>query len=199
MGFSLPNLILVCSDIVSLFLPHHLSLLPPSVYFLVMPVFELLVHLWSPGIFARLPLYWDALLLSLQEVVLDSDFTRPFFLPSRALSYSTQPSRILKSPKAALLKTEVLSLLRSSLLTLVLHHFMVTAAKTDVDLQIHNEHLLGENKIQHGTSPHWLLYSLSTEFNINTYEESLGLLILCCAVFPNDMEMVKISRDDQGF
>ncbi|KAK4821027.1 hypothetical protein QYF61_012113 [Mycteria americana] len=50
--------------------PNHLSLLPPSVGFLFVFEFvqKLLVHpCRPPGIFARLPLCWDALLLSLEK------------------------------------------------------------------------------------------------------------------------------------
>ncbi|KAK4832223.1 hypothetical protein QYF61_021070 [Mycteria americana] len=70
---------------------------------------------------------------------------------------------------------------------LELHHFMVTAAKAALELHIPSEPLLvGENKVQHSTSPRWLLYHLEKEVIINAFQEPPGLLIPCCVVCPTD-------------
>ncbi|KAK4829762.1 hypothetical protein QYF61_006486 [Mycteria americana] len=64
---------------------------------------------------------------------------------------------------------------------------MVTAAKAALELHIpHQPLLVGENKVQHSTSPLWFLYHLEKEFIINAFEEPPRLLMLCwtCCVVP---------------
>jgi len=73
-GFSFANLIPGCSDNFFVFLPGYLSLLPCSVGFLFVLDFvqALPVHPCRPrGVFAQLPLCCVALLLSLEEVILE--------------------------------------------------------------------------------------------------------------------------------
>ncbi|GAB0210109.1 highly reducing polyketide synthase PKS6 [Grus japonensis] len=80
-----------------------------------------------------------------------------------------------------------------------LHHFMVTAAKAALELDIPYQALLiGENKVQHGTSPRGLLYHLEEKFVINTFQEPPGLLALCCVLPPADVRVVEVPHKDQG-
>ena len=82
---------------------------------------------------------------------------------------------------------------------LELYHFMVTAAKAALGLHIPHQPLLaGENKVQHSTSPHWLLYHLEKEVIINALQELPGLLMPCCAVPPTDVGVVEVPHEDQG-
>ncbi|KAK4832092.1 hypothetical protein QYF61_020707 [Mycteria americana] len=82
---------------------------------------------------------------------------------------------------------------------LELHHFMVTAAKAALELHIaHQPLLVGENKVQHSTSPHWLLYHLEKEVIINTFQAPPGLLMPCCVVPPTDIRVVEVPHEDQG-
>ncbi|KAF1477619.1 FERM domain-containing protein 3, partial [Megadyptes antipodes antipodes] len=63
---------------------------------------------------------------------------------------------------------------------LELHHFMVTAAQAALELHIpHQPLLVGENKVQHSTSPCWLLYHLEKEVTISAFQEPPGLLMPC--------------------
>lgn len=69
----------------------------------------------------------------------------------------------------------------SCLKYLQLHHLMVTAAQSA--LEPHTPHqplLVGENKVQHSTSPCWFLYHLEKEVVTNTLQELPGLPVLCC-------------------
>lgn len=60
---------------------------------------------------------------------------------------------------------------------LELHHFMVTATKTALEFHIPHQPLLAdENKAQHSTSLHQLLYHLENEVIINTFHEPPVLL-----------------------
>ncbi|KAK4828307.1 LOW QUALITY PROTEIN: hypothetical protein QYF61_025319 [Mycteria americana] len=64
---------------------------------------------------------------------------------------------------------------------LELHHFMVTASKAALELHIpHQPLIFGENKVQHSTSPHWLLYHLEKKVIIYAFQEPPGCL--CPAV-----------------
>ncbi|XP_072710958.1 uncharacterized protein [Ciconia boyciana] len=82
---------------------------------------------------------------------------------------------------------------------LELHHFMVTAAKAVPELHIpHQPLLVGENKVQHSTSPCWLLYHLEKEVIINTFQEPPRLLMPSCVVPPTDIGVVEIPHEDQG-
>ncbi|KAK4824261.1 hypothetical protein QYF61_012527 [Mycteria americana] len=70
---------------------------------------------------------------------------------------------------------------------LELHCFMVTVAKAALELHIpHQPLLVGQNKVQHSTSPHWLLCHLEKEV-INTFQELPGLLMPCCVVPTTDI------------
>ncbi|KAK4822677.1 hypothetical protein QYF61_019044 [Mycteria americana] len=72
------------------------------------------------------------------------------------------------------------------------HHFMVTAAKAALELHIPYQLLpVGENKVQHSTIPHWLLYHLEKEIIINTFQEPPGLLMPCCVVPLTDIGLEK--------
>ncbi|KAK4813670.1 hypothetical protein QYF61_017637, partial [Mycteria americana] len=82
---------------------------------------------------------------------------------------------------------------------LELHHFMVTAAKAALGLHIpHQPLLVGENKVQHSTSPHWLPCHLEKEVIINTFQEPPRLLMSCCVAPPTDIGVVEVSHEDQG-
>ncbi|KAK4822002.1 hypothetical protein QYF61_006616 [Mycteria americana] len=71
---------------------------------------------------------------------------------------------------------------------LELNHFTVTAAKAALELHIpHQPLLVGENKVQHSTSPRWLLCHLEKEVIINTFQEPPRLLMPCCVVPPRDI------------
>ncbi|KAK4826701.1 hypothetical protein QYF61_010916 [Mycteria americana] len=73
---------------------------------------------------------------------------------------------------------------------LKLHHFMVIAAKAALELHIpHQPLLVGENKVQHSTSPRWFLYHLEKEGIISTFQEPHRLLMPCCVVPPTDIRV----------
>ncbi|GAB0209008.1 hypothetical protein GRJ2_003366500 [Grus japonensis] len=76
---------------------------------------------------------------------------------------------------------------------------MVTAAKAALDLHIPYQALLiGEKKVQHGTSPRGLLYHLEEKDVINTFQEPPGLLVFCCIAPPADVRVVEVPHKDQG-
>ncbi|KAK4821804.1 hypothetical protein QYF61_003833 [Mycteria americana] len=82
---------------------------------------------------------------------------------------------------------------------LVLHHFMVTAAKAALELHIpHRRLLVGENKVQHSTSPCWLLSPWEKEVIISAFEEPPGLLMACCVVPPRDIGVVEVPHEEEG-
>ncbi|GAB0192653.1 hypothetical protein GRJ2_001730600 [Grus japonensis] len=82
---------------------------------------------------------------------------------------------------------------------LELHHFMVTAAKAALELHIPYQPLLvGENKVQNGTSPCWVLYHLEKEVIIDAFQEPPGLLMPCCVVPPTDIRVTEVPHKDQG-
>ncbi|GAB0210107.1 hypothetical protein GRJ2_003476500 [Grus japonensis] len=79
-----------------------------------------------------------------------------------------------------------------------LHHFVVTAAKAALELDIPYQALLiGENKVQHGTSPRGLLYHLEEKVIINTFQEPPALLVPCCVLPPADVGVVEVHHKDQ--
>ncbi|PKU40619.1 obscurihypothetical protein [Limosa lapponica baueri] len=81
---------------------------------------------------------------------------------------------------------------------LELHHLMVAAAKAALELHILYEPLfVGENEVQHGTSPHWLLCHLEKEV-IDAFQEPPGLLMDCCAVHSTDVRVVEVHHEDQS-
>ncbi|PKU42448.1 hypothetical protein llap_7248 [Limosa lapponica baueri] len=78
---------------------------------------------------------------------------------------------------------------------LELHHFVVTAAKAALELHIpHQPLLVGENKVQHNTPPHWLLCHVEKEVTIHAFWESPGLLMPCCVVPPTDIGVVEVTQ-----
>ena len=77
---------------------------------------------------------------------------------------------------------------------LELHYFMVTAVKAALELHIPQQQLhVGENKVQHSTSAHWLFYHLEKEVIINTVQKPPGLLMPCCVVPPIDTGVIECS------
>lgn len=100
--FSFPNLLPGCSGNFCVFLPGYLSLLPPSLSYLL--VFKVVQEIFSQFSVCR-----DALLLSLEERTLDY---HPAFLgplPSRAPSHGSLLKRSLKTTRSALLKSRIMS------------------------------------------------------------------------------------------
>jgi len=76
---------------------------------------------------------------------------------------------------------------------LELHHLMVTADKAALEHHIpHQLLLVGQNKVQHSTSPHGLLYHLEKEVIINAFQEPAGLLMPCCVISPADIGVVEV-------
>ena len=76
---------------------------------------------------------------------------------------------------------------------------MVTATKAALDLHSSHESLLvGENEIQHSSSPHWLLSHLEKEVIINAFQEPPGLPMPGYAVPPTDIRVVEVPHEDQG-
>lgn len=103
-------------------------------------------------------------------------------LPFRALSHGILSSSPLRKLNSAVLKPRFVNLLCAILCCpqdLELHHFMVTAVKADLELHIPVQYLLvGENGVQHNTSPHRLLSQLEKEVVIvNIFQEHSGLLM----------------------
>ena len=81
---------------------------------------------------------------------------------------------------------------------LELHHFMVTTAVAATELHIlHQSLFIGENKIQHSTSPRGLLCHLEKEIIVNAFQEPLGLLMPCCVVLSTDIGVVEVPHEDQ--
>jgi len=71
---------------------------------------------------------------------------------------------------------------------------MVTAAKAALDFHIpHQPLLVGENKVQHRTSPCGLLSHLEEEFVTNAVQEPPGLLVPCCVVPPTDVRVGRVT------
>lgn len=59
--------------------------------------------------------------------------------------------------------------------------------------------LVGENKVQHSTSPCWLLCHLEKEFILSAFQETPGFLTPCCVVPPIDIVVFGVPYEDQGF
>ncbi|KAK4807192.1 hypothetical protein QYF61_024312 [Mycteria americana] len=111
-------------------------------------------------------------------------------LKSRAFSHGTLPSRSLKRPMSALLKSRV---------DPELHHLMVTAAKAAFDLHIPDEPLLvGEYEVQQTPSPRQLLYHLGQEVVVDAVQEPPGLLMPFCVDPPADVRVVEGPHEDKG-
>ncbi|KAK4819332.1 hypothetical protein QYF61_001165 [Mycteria americana] len=135
--------------------------------------------------------------MALQDIVLNLIFSY-----SGALSHGTLPSRSLKRPKSALLKSKVASLLCTLLGALrILTSIISWSLQPRLPLSFTfptSPSLVGENKVQHSTSPPWLLYHLEKEVIINTFQEPPGLLMPCCVVPPTDIGVVEVPHEDQG-
>jgi len=101
-------------------------------------------------------------------------------LPSRALCHGTLPSRSLKKARVSSPEVQGTEFAVHSPCCpkyLQLHHFMVTADKVALQLHIpHQSLLVGENKLQHNTSPCWLLGHLEKDVIINAFQKVPGLL-----------------------
>jgi len=111
-------------------------------------------------------------------------------LRSRALIHGMLPSRSLKRPKSALLKSRVQSFCFYAPLSSQdpeLHHLMVTAGQAAFGV-----HSPSEDKVQQRTSPHWLLYYLGQEVLTDALQDSPGLIMSCCVVLPADIRVVEI-------
>ena len=123
-------------------------------------------------------------------------------LPSRALSHGILPSRSLRSPKSALLKTRVASLLRTLLAALGILNSILWSLQPRMPLTFTFStirFLVGENKVQHRTSPCGLLCHLEGEVVIKAFQEPTGLLVPCRVVPPTDVGVVQVPHEDQGF
>jgi len=60
---------------------------------------------------------------------------------------------------------------------------LTTAAKAALDFHIpHQPLLVGENTVQHHTSPRGLLYHLEEGVVINAFQEPPGLPVPCCCI-----------------
>jgi len=72
-----------------------------------------------------------------------------------------------------------------------LHHFTAAAAKAVLQIHVPPKALfVGKNEILHSISPCWILYHLEKEVIISTFQEHLGLIVLCC-VCPSTAIRVK--------
>ena len=121
-------------------------------------------------------------------------------LPSRALSHGTLPSRSLKRPKSALPNSRVVSLLCTLLPALRILNSTVSRSLQSLELHVPHQPLLaGENKLQHSTSPHGLVYHLEKEVITKAFQEPPGLLMPCYAVLATDIGGVEVPHEDQGF
>jgi len=60
----------------------------------------------------------------------------------------------------------------------------------------HQHLLVGENKVQHSTSPHGLLYHLEKEVITNAVQNPPGSLMPCCVVYGRGghMEVMSLHR-----
>lgn len=81
---------------------------------------------------------------------------------------------------------------------LELHCFVVTAAQASLELHVpHHPLLVGENKIQHSTSPCWLICHLEKEVS-SAFQEPAGLSMSCCVIIPTDTVLYEVPHEDQG-
>ncbi|KAK4822575.1 hypothetical protein QYF61_017161 [Mycteria americana] len=143
---------------------------------------SLFIHAGLLVFFAWLPLCWDASLLSLEEHFIPWYSTKQIPEEDKVCSPEVQSSELAVRPPWCPKDPE-------------LRHFMVTAARAALEFHIPHQPLLaGDNKVQHNTSPHWLLYHLEKEVIINTFQEPPGLLMPCCVVPPTD---IGIEREEK--
>ena len=102
-------------------------------------------------------------------------------LPSRTLSHGILTSRSLKRPNSALLKSRVVRLLCTLLTALrILNSTISWSLQPKAAFERHVPHhalVVGENKVQHSTSPPWLLCHLEKDITINALQEPAGLLM----------------------
>lgn len=82
---------------------------------------------------------------------------------------------------------------------LQLHRLLVPAAKAALEHCIpHGLLPVGERRVQHGTSPSWLLYHLCKKVVVDTFKEPPALPVHCHGIPPIDVRVVEVSHEDQG-
>lgn len=117
----------------------------------------------SWNFFPQFPLHWAALLLILEEVIVD--YQPAFFFPSSLQGFISQYStrQVPEEPKVCFPKvpgTELAVHHPHCPEDIKHHHFMVTVDRASLELHIPHQFLLaGENNVQHSISPHQLPYS----------------------------------------
>ncbi|KAJ7427366.1 dual specificity protein phosphatase cdc14b-like [Willisornis vidua] len=74
---------------------------------------------------------------------------------------------------------------------------MATAAKAALELHIHHEPLLGENKIQQSTSPCYFICQLEKEMLISTFQEPPGSLKSCFVAHPTDIRVAEVPHEHE--
>ena len=123
-------------------------------------------------------------------------------LPSRALTHGIPPSRSLKRPKLALLKSRAVNPTycpASSTRDPELHHLIVTAAKAALSLHISNQSFfVCKHKVHKHTLPRWLLHHLHQKVIISALKEPPGLCVPSCLVFPAGIRVAEVPRENQG-
>lgn len=74
---------------------------------------------------------------------------------------------------------------------LELHNFMITEAKAALEIYVSDHSpCIGENTVQHSSSPHLVLCLLENEVIMNVFQDLSELLMLCCVVL--SMEWLKV-------
>ena len=63
---------------------------------------------------------------------------------------------------------------------------------------IHQSFSFQKEEIQQGTFSGWFTHQLHQEVVSHTFQESLGLVLLCCVIFPADVWEVEVSHKNKG-
>lgn len=165
-----------CSDNFSAFLPGSLSLLPPSAGFLLCSSLSrgfLLIQ----GLLEFLPDFLSVVLHHSRafgegDPWMLNSFFRHLFPPGlyRMVLYPEEANVCSAEVKGSELDMYPPLCPKD----LEFHHFLVITAKAALELPILQQPLLvGENKVQHSTSLHWLLYQLGKD-------SWIAYALLCC-------------------
>lgn len=82
---------------------------------------------------------------------------------------------------------------------LKLHHFVVAAPKAALEFHIaYQPVLVGEHKVHHSTFSCEFLYHLEEEIVIHSFWEPIRLLVSCCVVLQQIIQVVEISHEDHS-
>lgn len=173
-----------------MFLSGYLSLLPPSLGFLLLAwVFPgaPCSSMQASQHFCWLPLCWDASLLSLDQVIFEY---QPVFLASSVHpGFSYESSRSQKRTKPAFLNSRIHMLCTLFSDQKILNFNISWSLQPRLSLGFAfstQSFLVDEDKVWHYTSPYCLPYHLEKEVIINLVQEPPTLFMPCCVIPPTD-------------